>query len=87
MANHPSAKKRHRQSERRYERNKHVRSTVRGAVRKARQAGAEGSDDAAAFARDAERLLRRAASKGVVHPKTASRTVSRLQKLLRRAAG
>jgi small subunit ribosomal protein S20 len=85
MAHHPSAKKRHRQSLKRQARNKHVRSTVRNAVAKAREAGAEGAEGAAAYARDAERLLRRAASKGVVHPKTASRTASRLWKLLQRA--
>jgi small subunit ribosomal protein S20 len=85
MGNHASAKKRHRQSLKRHARNKHVRSTVRSAVRKARRSSAEGAADASQSCLEAERLLRRAATKGIVHPKTASRTVSRLQKLLKRA--
>ena len=85
MAQHASAKKRYRQSVKRYARNRHYRSTVRSAIRKARQAAAENSDDAAGACQEAERLLRRALAKGVVRRSTVSRTVSRLQKLLKRA--
>ena len=81
MANHRSAEKRHRQSERRKERNKHVRSTTRNAVRDVRLAVAAGEDAGEKFAA-AERLLRRSASKGVMHQRTASRTISRLHKLI-----
>ena len=80
MANHRSAEKRHRQSLKRQVRNKHVRSTVRGAVKRARAAAEAGADDAEQHFRLAEQTLRRAASKGVYHPKTVSRTVSRLHK-------
>jgi small subunit ribosomal protein S20 len=83
MADHKSAAKRHRQSLKRYARNNHVRATVRNAIRKARGAAAEGSAKASQLALEAERLMRRAATKGVFHPKTTSRTVSRLQKALR----
>jgi small subunit ribosomal protein S20 len=84
MANHPSAEKRHRQSLTRRERNKHWQSTVRNAVRKARSAAAGGAEDAEQRFREAERLLRRASSKGVYHPRNVSRTVSRLHKLLKK---
>ena len=82
MANHPSAKKRHRQSLRRQARNRHVSSTVRNAVRRFRAAAAAGDPDREAHFRSAERLLRKASTGGVLHGKTVSRTVSRLHKLL-----
>jgi len=78
MATHKSAKKRHVQSLKRRARNNQIRKTVRGAVRKARQAAAKKSDDVGDLLKRAERLLRKAATKGVVHKKTVSRTVSRL---------
>ena len=82
MATHRSAKKRHAQSLKRRARNNQVRKTVRGAVRKLRDAAASGTGDKAEMLKTAERLLRKAATKGVVHRKTASRTVSRLAKLV-----
>ena len=85
MADHPSAKRRHRQSLKLYARNRHYRSTVRSAVRRARRAAAESAEEASKYCHDAERLLRSALSKGAMHERTVSRTVSRLQKLLQRA--
>ena len=82
MANHPSAKKRHRQSLRRGARNRHLRSTVRNAVRRFRAAAGAGDPDREAHFHSAERLLRKASSAGVLHRRTASRTVARLHKLL-----
>ncbi len=84
MADHPSAQKRHRQSLKRQARNRHAKSTVRGAIRSVRSTVAEGGDAQAELA-EAERLLRRAGSKGVFHKKTVSRTVSRLTKLAQRS--
>jgi small subunit ribosomal protein S20 len=84
MATHRSAKKRHAQSLRRRARNNQIQKTVRGAVRKVREAKAAGSKEAPQLLQDAERLLRKAASKGVVHKRTVSRTVSRLSKLVAR---
>jgi small subunit ribosomal protein S20 len=81
MATHRSAKKRHAQSLRRRARNNQIRKTVRGAVRKLRDAKAAGSREIPELLRDAEKLLRKAASKGVMHKRTVSRTVSRLAKL------
>ncbi len=79
MATHKSARKRARQSIRRRARNRHVRSSVKGTVKRAR--GALESDDAAAAqtaVRTAEGALRRAVSKGVIPRKRASRQISRL---------
>ena len=83
MADHPSAKKRHRQSLGRRERNKHWLSTVRNAVRDVRRAAAAGEKDVEERFRNAERLLRRAGSKGVLHARTVSRTVSRLHRAVK----
>jgi len=84
MATHRSAKKRHVQSLKRRARNNQVRKTVRGAVRKLRDAAAAGAGDKQALLLDAEKLLRKASSKGVLHKRTVSRTVSRLAKLVQR---
>jgi small subunit ribosomal protein S20 len=78
MADHASAVKRHRQSLKRRERNNHVRKTCRSAVRRARAALESGAPDAEKLVRLAERTLRKACTKGVYHPRTVSRTVSRL---------
>jgi small subunit ribosomal protein S20 len=80
MANHPSARKRNRQRVKREARNRHARSTVRTAVKQARAALAEGNSEAAAeLTRTAKVALARASSKGVMHRKTASRSIGRLQ--------
>ncbi len=80
MANHASSKKRIRQTEKRTARNRHVRSTVRTALKAARLALASGDPTAAkAAVTAAESHIRKAVSKGVYHSKTGSRYVSRLQ--------
>ena len=84
MATHRSAKKRHVQSLKRRARNNQIRKTVRSAVRKARAAVAQKSEAGADLLKQAERLLRKAATKGVVHKKTVSRTVSRLARAAQR---
>lgn len=79
MANHESALKRHRQSIKRRNRNKVAKSTVRGAIRKVRSSAESG--DAAVAKEDlrmAEKLLAKAAAKGIIPKRTASRNVSRL---------
>jgi small subunit ribosomal protein S20 len=79
VATHASAKKRIRQTERRTARNRHVRSTVRTFIKRARQALETGNAGAARTAvREAESAIRKAVSKGVFHAKTGSRYVSRL---------
>jgi len=80
MANHPSAEKRNRQRITQTARNNSVTSTVRTAVKKARVAIGAGDSAAAKDAvAKASSLLARAASKGVLNDRTASRTTSRIQ--------
>ena len=79
MANHPSAEKRNRQRITRTARNRAVSSNVRTQVKRVRTALA-GKDKAGAekALKEAISEIDKAASKGVVHPKAASRTISRL---------
>jgi small subunit ribosomal protein S20 len=87
MANHPSAEKRNRQRIIRADRNRAVRSAVRTAVKKARNAIASGDGSSAADpVKEAAVALAKAASKGVLHPKTAARTTSRIQSALSKLA-
>lgn len=87
MATHRSAKKRVRQSEKRRVRNRHVKGRVKTVVKEVRQALESGSaDDAAARLRAAERELRKAASKGTLPKKRASRQVSRLSRAVARSS-
>ena len=79
MANHPSAEKRNRQRLKRALRNRAVKSAVRTHVKSVR-AAVEAKDPKAAkeaLAR-ATVILDKAATKGVLMHKTASRHVSRL---------
>ncbi|HYQ41204.1 MAG TPA: 30S ribosomal protein S20 [Polyangiaceae bacterium] len=87
MANHPSADKRNRQRLVRADRNQAVRSALRTAVKKARAAIAAGNSEAAKGSVAAASVaLAKAVSKGVVHAKNASRTTSRIQAALHKAA-
>ena len=86
MANIKSAEKRHRQSLKHRARNAHWRSTVRTAVKKVRDALAEkDSGKATGALKTAEKLLKKAASKGAIHGRNASRHVSRLSKAIVRS--
>lgn len=79
MANHKSALKRNRQSLVRRARNRVNKSKVKTAVRAVREALEQGSSDQAQAAlKVAIPVIQRAASKGTLHKKTASRKVSRL---------
>ena len=87
MANHKSAKKRARQTPKRTERNRSTRSRVKSAVKSARSALEAGdAGETAAALKTAEGVLRRAASKGAIPKKRASRSVSRLAKNQNRLA-
>lgn len=81
MANTKSAEKRNRQALKRRARNTTVRTTVKGALKKAREAlstkDAAKTGDAV---KDAARTLSKAASKGVIHKRNASRRIGRLAK-------
>ena len=87
MANHPSAEKRNRQRVVRTERNRAAKSALRSAIKKAR-ASVAGGDAAKAktSVATAEKSLAKAASKGVIHPRTAARTTSRIAKALAKSA-
>lgn len=86
MANHKSALKRIRSSEKRRQRNRVVRGSTRSAVRRAR-ATIAGKDMAVAevAVHDAVSALDKAAAKGVIHKNNAARRKSRLMRQLNRA--
>lgn len=78
MANHKSAAKRAKQTQVRTERNRAVKSLTRTAIKNFRTA-LEGKDaNAKELLALATKAINKAASKGVLHKKTASRSVSRL---------
>jgi small subunit ribosomal protein S20 len=86
VANHPSALKRHRQSEKRRLRNRSVKTKLKNLVRQAREA--VGTNDAEASTKSfatAARALDKAVSKGVLHRNNASRKISRLARAVSRA--
>lgn len=81
MANTASAKKMVRKIERRTEAGKARRSRMRTFIRRIEEAIASGDKDAANEAlKSAQPEIMRASQKGMLHPKTASRKVSRLSK-------
>lgn len=81
VADHPSALKRHRQSEKRRQRNQAIRSRLRNLVRAVRAAvsAKDGTAATAGFAR-ASRAIDKAVTKGVLHRNSAARKVGRLAK-------
>jgi small subunit ribosomal protein S20 len=88
VANHPSADKRNRQRIKRTLRNRAVKAAVRTQVKSVRTA-IEGKDAGAAekaFA-DAVVAISKAATKGSLPKKTASRKISRLAKAVHAAKG
>jgi small subunit ribosomal protein S20 len=83
MANHKSALKRIRQSEKRRVYNRMFRNRARTLVKKARTTISSGDvQEAIAATRAAVRDLDMAASRGVIHPRNAARRKSRLMKQL-----
>lgn len=76
MANHKSALKRARQNENRRLRNKGVKTRVKSVVKAVRTA----DDDVTAKLDEAKSVIAKAAKRGVIHKRTASRTISRLAK-------
>jgi small subunit ribosomal protein S20 len=86
LANTRSAEKRNRQSQKRRARNVQVRTGLKSAVKKAREA-VTGADPAAAkeAVQVALRTLDKAASKGVIHKNAAARRIGRLAKALAKA--
>ena len=85
MANHPSALKRVKQSQAQRLRNMGTKSRIKTTIKKFHQVLENGTPEAARSAMiQAVAQIDRAASKGVVHHRTASRKISRLSKKLHR---
>jgi len=83
LANHKSALKRIRSSEKKRIRNRIVRSRARTEVKKARSFIEGGDlDNARQATLEAIRTLDKAAVKGIIHPNNAARRKSRLMKRL-----
>ncbi len=82
MANHKSAKKRAKQSQVRRLRNRSAKTslkTLEKQLRAAKEAGADNKDE---LMRKTQSAIHKAAKKGVLHKKTASRKISRLYKFI-----
>jgi len=83
MAHSLSARKRVRQIVSKSEKNQPFRRRASNAVRDARLAIEEGSDDAGEMVRQAQIALDRAARRRIIHPNAAARRKSRLAKQLK----
>jgi len=77
MANIKSQEKRNRQNETRRQRNKAIMSDLKTSIKKVELASAAAEPTDELF-RSAQKKIDAAASKGVLHPKTAARKKSRL---------
>ncbi len=86
MANHASADKRNRQRITKTARNRAAKSELRTTVKKARTAVKGAPTEAAALVTSAVSALDRAASKGTIPAKRASRVKSRLALALHKAS-
>ena len=83
MANHKSALKRIRSSEKKRQRNRIVRSRARTEIKKARVLIQDSNlEDARKATLEAIRTLDKAAGKGILHPNNVARRKSRLMKKL-----
>ena len=81
MANIKSQIKRNKQNEKAHERNKAVKTGLKTAVRKFREAAEAGdAAEAQALAKDAAKKLDKAASKGVIHKNQAANRKSAIAK-------
>jgi small subunit ribosomal protein S20 len=81
VANIKSQIKRNKQNEKRHERNKAVKTGLKTAVRKFREAAETGdAAQAKALAHDAAKKLDKAASKGVIHKNQAANRKSAIAK-------
>jgi small subunit ribosomal protein S20 len=82
LANHASALKRARQNETRRLRNRTVKTRIKNVVKSVREAvEAQTPEAATTTLNQAKSMIAKAAKKGVIHKKNASRKISRLSKL------
>ena len=82
MATHKSAKKRAKQSQVRRLRNKSVKTTLKNLEKRLKTAKETNSDDKNEIMRQTQSAIHKAAQKGILHKKTASRKISRLFKFI-----
>ena len=82
MATHKSAKKRAKQSQVRRLRNKSVKTTLKNLEKRLKAAKETNSDDKNEIMRQTQSAIHKAAQKGIIHKKTASRKISRLFKFM-----
>jgi small subunit ribosomal protein S20 len=82
LANHKSAKKRAKQSQVRRLRNRSVKTSLKTLEKKLRVAKEAGDDNKDELMRQTQSAIQKAAKKGVIHKKTASRKISRLYKFV-----
>lgn len=81
MAHHESAKKRIRQNEKKRIRNRHVRTTMRSAMKKFEQTLQAGNPEELKVLVDKTiSIVHKAASKGVIHKNKAARHVSKIRR-------
>lgn len=86
MANHASAEKRNRQRIKRTARNRAAKSALRTSVKKARTAIKQTLAEAAAVVKSAASALDKAATKGTIPARRASRLKSRIAAALHKQA-
>jgi small subunit ribosomal protein S20 len=87
MANIKSQKKRNIQNEKRHQRNVATKSALKTSTKKVQAAASAGdADEATTLQREASRELDKAASRGILHKRTAARKKSRLAKAANAAA-
>jgi len=83
LADHKSALKRARQNEKRRLRNKSTKTRTKNIIKGVQLAVSEKSKEAAlSELNTAKSIIDKAAKKGVIHKKTASRKISRLSRLV-----
>lgn len=88
MANHKSAIKRNAQSQKRRLRNRTVKTRAKNAVKKVLQAEQAGtSTNLSEDLNFAKSVIDKASKKGVIHPRTAARKISRLTKRVNKKTG
>jgi small subunit ribosomal protein S20 len=88
LANHPSALKRAKQNKVRRLRNASTKSRIKTKVKHYLQTLEASSKESVTPALvEAVSLIDRASSKGILHPRTASRKISRLSKKLNKISG
>ena len=86
MANINSQIKRNRQTIKRTERNKAVRSELKTRTKAVIKGADEGAENLVELARAAQKRIDKAATKGVIHPNAAARKQSRLAKRVNKAS-